>query len=892
MVHDFCINMYNRHKMDKKYDHQKVEKKWQDKWEKDGLFTPNIESSLKKDNFYNLWMFPYPSAEGLHAGHAFASTGSDIYGKYMRMTGKTVFQPIGYDSFGIHSENFAIKIGEHPSKMLERTTATYERQMRSLGHSYDWTRTVTTSNPDYYKWTQWLFLEMFKSGLAYRKEAKVNWCPSCRTVLADEQVMTPKQAGKDPKSIDGKAIIDFENVMVCERCGFVVEKKMLAQWFFRITDYADRLLDNLKTIDWTNSVKVAQHNWIGKKAGINIEYKLSNENRELKGESIICFTTRPDTNYGATFVVVSPEYAEANIVRLLENETKNTVLKYIKKSLSRTEQQRLEEGKKKTGVFTGLYAINNLNNYKMPVYVADFVLSGFGTGAVVGVPGHDKRDFEFAKEFALPIVRVVIGENGDTSEIKTISQVQESSGIMINSEFLNDLDIHEATQKIMDYLEAKGWGKRVFNYHLRDWLISRQRYWGPPIPMIYCEKCASNGKGYLSQAGNLIHNDQSDWNLAGWYPEDKLPVSLPDLADYMPKGSGRGPLDDHPEFYEVNCPHCGQKAKRETDVSDTFVDSAWYFLRYPSVGAKSDEDKPFDPEIIKKWMPVDLYFGGAEHSVLHLMYARFATMVLKDRGHLGFEEPFPRFFAHGLMIKDGAKMSKSRGNVVNPDEYVEKFGADTLRMYLMFMGPMDGYPDFRDTGIEGMRRFTERIWKLFEVEGVSLTEDENRVLEAKMHTTIKKVTSDIESFKYNTAIAAIMEFVNALVDHSHNKNEQKASKRNIFDECQMILAQLLAPFAPHLMEELWMGVLGQNESIHTSSWPKYDEDLATSSTLTIVVQINGKIRGQIQIPSSDIENKDKIISLAKSDNNVQKWLGGNAIKKEVYVSGRLVSFVV
>jgi leucyl-tRNA synthetase len=885
---------------DSKYDHNLIEKAWQKKWRDSGIYTPNIKNSKKP--FYNLWMFPYPSAEGLHAGHAFSGTGSDVYGRYMRMSGKDVFQPIGYDSFGMHSENFAIKINEHPKDMLSRTTKHYEEQLKSLGQGYDWTRTVTTSDIEYYRWTQWLFVQMFKAGLAYRKKSNVNWCPSCKTVLADEQV------------ING----------VCERCKTEVEDKALEQWFFRITDYAEKLLVNLGKIDWPDKIKIAQRNWIGKKEGIDIEYEIVG-----RKEKIVCWTSRPDTNFGATFVVLTPEHPLA--LKLATKENKQKVSRYIEKSKKKSKEERMEEGKEKTGVFTGSLAINNVNGYKMPIWVTDFVLADVGTGAVVGVPGHDLRDFEFAKKYGLEIIRVVVGSEGDKSPIKKVEQVQEEEGKMVNSKFLNGMDIHKATKKMIDFMEEKGYGKRTTSYHLRDWLISRQRYWGPPIPMVYCKKCARQGKGWIgseeakkwlekfkfkskfkdkiienwklstkgrSATGGEIGNS-SDESLVGWYPVDerKLPVELPYYKDYKPKGGGRGPLADHSEFYETKCSSCGGKAKRETDVSDTFVDSSWYFLRYPSVDIETATKLPFDPEVTKKWLPVDLYFGGAEHSVLHLMYARFITQVFNDLGHVEFDEPFPKFYAHGLMIKEGAKMSKSRGNVVNPDVYINKFGADAFRLYLMFMGPMDGFPDFRDTGIEGMRRFIEKVWQLFSISKSQLPISNEKELIRRMHLTIKRVTEDIEKFRYNTAISTIMEYVNVLRTSISNEKDNKKTDHGsrITDHSRKALktlALLLAPFAPHMAEEVWVNVLGEEFSIHKVSWPKYDSKYIKVDRAEIVVQVNGKLRNTINVKAQNSNVKTEVIKLAKDDEKVKKWLKGKKIKKEIFVPGKLVNFVV
>jgi len=764
--------------MQRKYDHASIEKKWQEKWEEAKLYIADIENG--KSPFYNLWMFPYPSAEGLHAGHAFASTGSDIIGRFMRMNGKDVFQPIGYDSFGIHSENYAIKINKNPNEVVKRTTKHYEEQMRSLGHGYDWARTVTTSDPDYYKWTQWLFVKMFEAGLAYKKKATVNFCPSCKTVLADEQVMNPKTAGKDPRNAKGEVAEYSEDLKVCERCGTIVEKKDLDQWFFKITGYADRLLSGLTKIDWSQRVITAQRNWIGKSEGMIINFKKED------GSTMPVFTTRPDTLNAATFIVIADE-------KLYNGENPE-----------------------KIGEFTGEHAVNPLDGRKLPVWKTNYIAPGYGTGNVMGVPAHDERDMEFAKKYHLDVLKM------------------------------------DPDESLWARIEKEGWGKKHTNYHLRDWLVSRQRYWGAPIPMIDCPKC-------------------------GWIavPEKDLPVLLPSISDYKPEGTGRGPLANHKEFYEVNCPKCGGKAKRETDVMDTFVDSSWYFLRYPSVG---DVKNAFDSKITKKWLPVDLYFGGAEHSVLHLMYARFVTMVLHDLKYISFDEPFPKFFAHGLMIKDGAKMSKSRGNVVNPDEYISKFGADALRLYLAFIGPMDSSPDFRDSGMEGSSRFLAKVWRLFNQKP---NEKANPEVTSKLHQTIKKLTKDIESYKFNTAISALMELVNIMIEYKvHNTKYLET------------LALLLAPFAPHLSEEVWVEILGQPFSIHKAAWPKYDDSKIVIDTVTMAVQVNGKMRGTVELKSQKSKVKSDVEELAKKDEKVAKWLGGRTVRKTIFIPGKIINFVI
>lgn len=842
----------------KKYIPSEIEPKWQKKWKEDKLFSPDMDKAKKP--YYSLMMFPYPSAEGLHVGNMYAFTGSDIYSRFIRMRGFDVFEPIGLDGFGIHSENYALKVNQHPMELSKITEKRFYQQLEASGNAYDWTATVETYKPNYYKWTQWLFLKMYEKGLAYRKKASVNWCPSCLTVLADEQV------------VGG----------VCERCGSTVEKKLLEQWFFKITDYAERLLSNLDKLDWSEKVKIAQRIWIGKKEGINIGYEV--EGSKLK---VVCFTTRPDTNFGATFIVIGPEHPD--VLKLTKKEHLQEVKKYIRSATKKSVADRMAEGRKKTGVFTGSYAINNLNGKKLPIWVSDFVLGDVGTGAVVGVPGHDTRDFEFAKQFKLEIIRVVVGKDGDTSAITRPEQVQEEEGTMVNSEFLNGMDIHQATVKVMDYLEEKGWGKRVISFHLRDWLISRQRYWGPPIPIIYCDKC-----GIVP------------------VPEKDLPVELPYVKGFRPKGTGQSPLASVPDFYEVMCPKCGGDAKRETDVSDTFLDSAWYFLRYPSTRSARSGQVPFDSDITRKWLSVEMYIGGAEHSVLHLLYSRFITMVLKDLGLINFEEPFTTFRAHGLLIAEGAKMSKSKGNIVNPDHYIKEYGADTLRTYLMFLGPFSEGGDFQDRAIGGIYHFLQRVWglqdKISGSVGQNISESEsdtpihrNTDSLRMMHKTIKKVTEDIEQLKYNTAIASLMEWLNYL-----------SRKRDVAKEEYRVFLLLLAPFAPHITEELYQRISGSvsqqvgksdkpihrqtdtptNWSIHQQSWPKFDEKFLQDEEVIVVVQVNGKVRDILLIQKDIIRDRETIEKMALSSQKAKRFLEGKIVKKVVYVEGKVINFVV
>ncbi len=880
------------------YDHRTIEHKWLKKWRQSKAFSQDLSRSSHP--FYNLMMFPYPSAEGLHVGNMYAFTGSDIYGRMKRMQGKDVFEPIGLDGFGIHSENYAIRVNRNPKEQAKISRKNFYRQLEATGNAYDWERTLETYDPNYYKWTQWIFIQLFKKGLAYRAKSPVNFCPSCKTVLADEQVVNRKQG-------TGNRLQEMA-IGVCERCGTPVEKKELEQWFFRITKYADRLLEGLEKIDWSERVKIAQRNWIGKKEGIAIRYQVAGSRLQVE-----CWTSRPDTNFGATFIVLAPEYAQ--VLELTKPESRLEVEKYIKVSQSMTLEARVVDTREKTGAFTGSYAVNNLTGEKMPVWVSDFVLMDFGTGAVVGVPGHDKRDFEFAAEFKIPIKRVVVGRDGDKSPITKIGQVQEEEGTMINSQFLNGLDTYVAKEKIMDHLEKKGWGERKTTYHLRDWLISRQRYWGPPIPVIYCVNCwkvkSEKGRGKSLEGRDYAVIDGREYAIVP-VPEDDLPVLLPDVADWRPTGTGKSPLASVEKFVNAVCPECGSTARRETDVSDTFLDSAWYFLRYTST---DDSKRPWSPEIVKKWLPVDMYIGGAEHSVLHLLYTRFLWKVFYDLGYFdfsakgrpasGWEEPFVKFRAHGLLISEGAKMSKSKGNIVNPDDYIEKYGADTLRCYLMFCGRYLQGGDFRDEGIEGISRFLRRVWRLiqenfkFQISNLKLSGESARI----MHQTIKQVTEDIESLDYNTAISALMIWLNFLekkvvssseiIDHSTLKNNNKKLRTMNYElitreELETFLL-LLAPFAPFIAEELWSQINPKSKSIHFEDWPKFDDKLIRTQEIQLVVQVNGKVRDIVRakrgIPASEAQ------TLALKSEKVQRHIDSRSYKT-IFVNDKLINFVL
>ncbi len=1166
--------------MGKKYDFQKIEKKWQAVWRKEKIYEPDLksQSASRRKPFYNLMMFPYPSAEGLHVGNMFPFTGSDVYGRFKRMQGYDVFEPMGLDGFGIHSENYALKIGAHPMKQAKISEKRFYKQLEMLGDGFAWDERLETYDPDYFKWTQWIFVEMFKNGLAYRKKQPVNWCPSCKTVLADEQVI----AGK------------------CERCSSIVIKKELEQWFFRITKYAERLLKNLEHIDWSERVKIAQRNWIGKSEGAEIQFPIKSEfnyvflhgykgspksnfwpwlinevrktgakvyapqlpnsaepnieeqvnfvlknysfnrNTIIVGQSLGCtvamkllpqlrdniaglvlaapplrtefldgnkrpalekatdwkfnfkaiqkkaewirvirdrkdhivppshpeviakslqaplidtiaekthfdgehepsilrelpvsievFTTRPDTLLGATYMVLSPEHP---LIQSLESRVKNReeVKLYVKRAKAKSEEERVAEGKEKTGVeLKGIKAINPANKEEIPVWAADYVLLGYGTGAIMAVPAHDERDFEFAKKYKLPIQEVILqqfgqkkngavfrdsvaaiftrpkdnkililfnrktneyeipggGRDGNDDDVTTLSreikeeagytdfEVKEylgqiatnffavgrnvertkyqkayhvflrsernvplqpdahedyekphwmdpqeaiekldsnihksyesefvkrfinqrllcyaGNGILNNSGKFNGLDSEKAKWEITKFVG----GEKKIQYRLRDWLISRQRYWGPPIPMIFCDSCAKKGAGEKKE-------------MPGWYavPEKDLPVKLPFLKDFRPKGKGESPLGTVKSFYETKCPKCKGKARRETDVSDTFLDSAWYFLRYPSVREKN---YPWNPATTKKWLPVDMYIGGAEHSVLHLLYSRFLTMAFYDSGLLHFEEPFTKFRAHGLLIKEGAKMSKSKGNVVNPDEYIKNFGADTLRMYLMFLAPFEQGGDFRDSSMVGIERFLERVWKLMQNAKIKNQNEKskNEKLEQLLHKTIKKVSEDIENLRYNTAVSALMILL----------NEFEKNKELLIDSHLQIFLKLLAPFAPHITEEIWSqtqinadkktadkrGYIRANprsnsrtsalRSIHLEKWPEHDPKLIEEKTFTLIIQVDGKVRDTLSAPAEISEKGAQAMAL--DSEKIKRFIGGKKILKIIYVPRRLVNIV-
>src|SRR5688572_12205636 len=808
------------------YDPAAIEEKWQARWQVEGTNRADLDGGERP--YYVLMMFPYPSAEGLHIGNLFAFTGNDIHGRFQRLRGHTVFEPIGFDAFGIHSENYALKLNVHPRELIPRNIENFRRQLRRAGLMLDWDHELSTTDPRYYKWTQWIFLQLLQRGLAYKQKAAVNWCPFDKTVLANEQV------------ING----------ACERCGTLVEQRFLEQWFFRITEYAPRLLENLDWIDWSDSTKNAQRNWIGRSEGAEIVFKVS-EDRGSRTEEVAVpvFTTRPDTIFGATYLVLAPEHPLVD--PLTRSAQRDAVFAYVE----RTKRQDLTTRKsvdtrEKTGVFTGSFARNPATGDAIPIWIADYVLMEYGTGAIMAVPGHDERDLEFATKYGLPIVRVVAEDASRADAPIESAYTDNERGVLVHSAQFDGLTVPEATQRMVRWLESVGAAKAVVRYRLHDWAISRQRYWGPPIPIIYCDDCGMQA-----------------------VPESDLPVELPYLKDFRPDDTGISPLARNEEWYRVPCPECGRMARRETDVSDTFLDSAWYFLRYPST---EFDDRPFEAARTRRWLPVTSYIGGNEHAVLHLLYARFITMVLHDLGHVDFEEPFKRFRAHGMIVREGAKMSKSRGNVVVPDEYIREWGADAFRTSLMFLGPFEEGGDFRDRGISGVKRFLDRLWTTV----LERREDgapDPQVLR-KLHQTIKKVGDDIPRLGYNTAIAAMMEYMNVL-----RGGERRAHRAEVEPH-----VQLASPFAPHVAEELWER-LGHTRGIFDSGWPSYDERLAREDSVQLAVQVNGRMRGTISV-ARDV-SQDDAMAAALREPQVAKFVVGEP-KKIIFVQGRMLNIVV
>jgi leucyl-tRNA synthetase len=813
--------------MAQKYNPHEIERQWQQKWAADHVY--EVKEDSKRPEFYALTMFPYTSGD-LHIGHWYAMAPSDVYARFKRMQGYNVLHPMGFDAFGLPAENAAINHGIHPYDWTMRNIENMRRQLKSMGAIYDWSREVITCLPDYYKWTQWFFLKFYHAGLAYRAEAPVNWCPKCQTVLANEQVI-------------GEGF--------CERCSTPVTKKELEQWFFRITKYADELLDHSR-LDWPERIKMMQRNWVGKSEGAEISFRIEHEiSEEIE---IKIFTTRPDTIFGVTFFLLAPEHPL--VPKLTTPECKAEVDKYIAWCRRQTEYERLALGKEKTGVFLGRYVVNPLNEEKVPIWITDYVLPTYGTGAVMAVPAHDERDLEFARKFKLP-VRTVIAPPGWTGE--ELTEVYTDSGTMVNSGEFNGLPSEQGYKAICDLLEAKGWGKRTVIYRLRDWLISRQRYWGAPIPIIYCDKC-----GIVP------------------VPEEDLPVLLPSDAEFKP--TGESPLKYCQSFVNTTCPKCSGTARRETDTMDTFICSSWYFLRYAS---PKTSNAPFNAAKVKYWLPVDLYTGGAEHAVMHLFYARFFVKALRDMGLVNFDEPFTRLFNQGTIIYRGDKMSKSRGNVIAPDEYVAELGADAVRGYLMFIGPWDLGGEWNDRGIVGISRWLNRVWTLATTEYSSRLVDPETEKEFLhlTHKTIKEVTADLERLRFNTMLASLMEFSNYL----SKVKERGMVSDSLWREAIGYFLLLLAPTAPHLAEELWTRN-GHAYSIHSQPWPEYDQKLAKEEIITLVIQINGKLRDKLLVPASISEAEAKELALSRE--RVKAYIDGKKLTRIIYVPKRVVNIVV
>ncbi|TCO79027.1 leucine--tRNA ligase [Marinisporobacter balticus] len=818
-----------------KYDFSTIETKWQKRWEEDKIFQ-TIED--EKEKYYVLEMFPYPSGK-LHMGHVRNYSIGDVIARFKKMKGYNVLHPMGWDSFGLPAENAAIKHGIHPNKWTWENIEEMREQLKQLGISYDWDREVATCHPDYYKWTQWIFLQLYKNGLAYKKNYAVNWCPSCETVLANEQV------------VGG----------YCERCDSVVGKKELDQWYFKITDYADKLLEDIEMLEgWPEKVKIMQKNWIGKSVGAEVEFKIENTDKVLN-----VFTTRPDTIYGVTYMVLAPEHPYVTELTL-GSEYEQKVLDFKNKLQHLSEIERTATNVEKEGLFTGRYAINPLNDKKIPIYIANYVLMDYGTGAIMAVPAHDERDFDFAKKYNIEIIPVIKPKD-DRVDVNHLTEAYTNEGVMVNSERFDGLDSKEALVQMSDYLGEEGLGKKTINFRLRDWLISRQRYWGTPIPIVYCDKCGTVP-----------------------VPEDELPLKLP--TDVVFSGKGESPLTTSEAFMHTTCPKCGGTARRETDTMDTFVDSSWYFLRYAD---PTNKEKVFDFDKAKYWMDVDQYIGGVEHAILHLLYARFFTKVLHELGHCPVTEPFKNLLTQGMVLKDGTKMSKSKGNVVSPAEIIEKYGADTARIFILFAAPPERDLEWSDTAVEGCYRFLNRVWRVIDeckdfvrdAKAKDAQTKEDKQLKYMTHTTIRKLTEDVEGrFNFNTAISAIMELVNEIYKYKELGDD---CNKDLLKEALETVIVLLAPFAPHITEELWHN-MGYSESVHNKMWPTYDKAAIVKDEVQVVIQINGKVKDKIEVSAST--NKNELEKEALSNPKIIAMIEGKQIIKVIVVPKKLVNIVV
>ncbi|MBS2771479.1 leucine--tRNA ligase [Anoxybacillus rupiensis] len=801
------------------FNHLDIEKKWQKYWEENKTFKTSEEEGKKK--FYALDMFPYPSGAGLHVGHPEGYTATDILARMKRMQGYNVLHPMGWDAFGLPAEQYALDTGNDPAKFTEQNINNFRRQIKSLGFSYDWDREVNTTDPNYYKWTQWIFLKLYEKGLAYIDEVPVNWCPALGTVLANEEV------------IDGKS----------ERGGHPVIRKPMKQWMLRITAYADRLLEDLEELDWPESIKEMQRNWIGRSEGANVHFAVDGHD-----ETFTVFTTRPDTLFGATYAVLAPEHPL--VAQITTPEQKEAVEAYLQQIQSKSDLERTDLAKEKTGVFTGAYAVNPVNGEKLPIWIADYVLMSYGTGAIMAVPAHDERDYEFAKKFNLPIKEVVAG--GDVTK-----EAYTGDGEHMNSGFLNGLNKEEAIKKMIEWLEENGKGEKKVSYRLRDWLFSRQRYWGEPIPIIHWED------GTMTPV-----------------PEEELPLMLPKTSEIKPSGTGESPLANIEDWVNVVDPQTGKKGRRETNTMPQWAGSCWYYLRYID---PHNSEQLADPEKLQKWLPVDIYIGGAEHAVLHLLYARFWHKFLYDIGVVPTKEPFQKLFNQGMILgENNEKMSKSKGNVVNPDDIIESHGADTLRLYEMFMGPLEASIAWSTKGLDGARRFLDRVWRLFVEENGELNpkivdQAEEDTLERVYHQTVKKVTEDYEAIRFNTAISQLMVFIN------------EAYKAPVLPKAYMEgFVKLLSPVCPHIAEELWEK-LGHTNTIAYEAWPVYDETKLVEDEIEIVVQVNGKVRAKLHVPAD--ASKEQMEQIALEDAKVKEQLDGKTIRKVIAVPGKLVNIV-
>ena len=807
------------------YNPNEIEPKWQQHWEQHGFY--RAEDFSKKPKFYVLIEFPYLSGEGLHVGHCRSYSALDAVARKKRMEGYNVLYPIGWDAFGLPAENYAIRTGVHPRQVTDENIKTFKKQLKSLGLSFDWSREIDTSDPNYYKWTQWIFLQLFKKNLAYRAKIPINWCPSCKIGLAHEEV------------IDGK----------CERCGAEVEQREIKQWLLRLTKYADRLIEDLKQVDYLEKIKTQQINWIGKSYGTEIDFGVVDFLDTIK-----VFTTRVDTIFGVTAIVLAPEHPL--VEKLVIKNYEEKVEEYIRESKKKSEFERTKIEKEKTGVFTGAYCVNPVNSEKVPIWIGDYVVATYGGGAVMVVPAHDKRDYDFAVKYNLPVRQVISPINADKdADLRGLKEAFVDYGVLINSGQFNGLSSQEAMRKITEWLEKKKLGRKTIQYKLRDWVFSRQHYWGEPIPIIHCQSCGTVP-----------------------VPEKDLPVELPYVERYQPTGTGESPLADISDWVNVVCPECGGAARRETDTMPNWAGSNWYYMRYCD---PNNDEALADKKKLKYWMPVDWYNGGFEHTTLHLLYSRFWYKFLYDIGVAPNPEPYKKRTSHGIVLaEDGRKMSKSFGNVVNPDDIVKTYGADTLRIYEMFMGPFDQGISWNTQGVKGVFRFLERVWRLNSKikSQKSKLQLKNQKLERLIHKTIKKIDEDLENTKFNTAVSALMILVNEM-------EKEQAIPITYYQS----LLILLSPFAPHITEELWYQ-LGHEDSIHNQVWPKYDSKLVKEETITLIVQINGKVRDKIEVEADISEEKAKKLTLERE--KVKKWIEGKETKKIVFVPGKLINIVV